>query len=503
MLQQFAWLLLTLLSGAATVLAYAPYRLFLLMPLCLVTLLWLVQRWPQRAFATAWLWGLSAYCSQFYWIYISLHDIAGMPSPLAGALTALLPAYLALYPALACHLTIRVHRHPLVRAMLFPAAWTLGEWLRSWMLTGFPWGAAGYSQITESPLAGYAPVGGIHLVTFAVAMSAALLQLLWQLPQRGQLVTTLLLVALWGGGHQLKQQQWTHDSGAPIQVALLQGNIPQSLKWDPATYEMTLATYYRMLVQAPPAQLLLLPETALPVFLEDMPSGYLTMINAVAGLKNSTLVSGLPRRTPDGRGYLNAVVALNQPGQPYYAKNHLVPFGEFIPLPMLTSWIYQFMHMPLSGFTAGGSQQAPLAIAGQQVAFNVCYEDGFGEELIGPAANASILANVSNLAWFGKSNAMSQHLQLSQARALETGRPMLRSTNTGMTAVIDHRGEVAAIAAPDTRQTLTASVQGRRGLTPYMYYGNLPVLLACGALLLLAAGLGLWQRRAMQPAIAD
>lgn len=496
MLLQFAWLLLTIGSGAATVLAYAPYRLFMVMPLCLAVLLWLVQRWPQRAFSTAWLWGLTAYCSQFYWIYISLHDIAGLPAPLAGGMTVLLPAYLALYPALACHLTMRIHPQPWVRhLLLFPALWTIGEWLRSWLLTGFPWGAAGYSQITESPLAGYAPLGGIHLVTFAVALSASLLVWLLQLPRQRALLAVLAITALWGGGEAAKRQQWTQNSGKPLTVSLLQGNIPQSLKWDPATFEFTLATYYRMVVQAPASQLLLLPETALPVFLEDMPSGYLTMINGAAGQKNSTLVTGLPRRTPDGRGYLNAVVTLNDPAFPYYAKDHLVPFGEFIPLPLITSWIYQFMNMPLSGFTPGGSKQLPLAVADQRIAFNICYEDGFGEELIGPAANATMLANVSNLAWFGKSNAMSQHLQLSQARALETGRPMLRSTNTGMTAVIDHRGEVISVAAPDTRQVLSATVQGRSGLTPYMRTGNLPVLLGCALLLLPGLLLGLWQRR--------
>ncbi|SCK10020.1 apolipoprotein N-acyltransferase [Vogesella sp. LIG4] len=502
MLLQLAWLLLTIGSGAATVLAYAPYRLFFLMPLCLATLLWLVQRWPQRAFTTAWLWGLTAYCSQFYWIYISLHDIAGLPSPLAGGMTLLLPAYLALYPALACHLTVRIHSHGWVRhLLLFPAAWTVGEWLRSWMLTGFPWGAAGYSQITESPLAGYAPLGGIHLVTFAVALSASLLAWLPQLPRKGMLSGLLAIALLWGGGDLAKRQQWTQDSGKPLTVSLLQGNIPQALKWDPATFEFTLATYYRMVAQAPASQLLLLPETALPVFLDDMPSGYLTMINGAADLKNSALITGLPRRTPDGRGYLNAVVALNQPQFPYYAKDHLVPFGEFIPLPMITSWIYQFMNMPLSGFSRGGPMQHPLQVADQRIAFNVCYEDGFGEELIGPAANATMLANVSNLAWFGKSNAMSQHLQLSQARALETGRAMLRSTNTGMTAVIDHRGEVVAVAAPDTRQTISATVQGRSGLTPYMQTGNLPILALCAALLLIAAGLGLWQRQQQRTAL--
>ena len=501
MLRHALTLLLAALAGASTVLAFAPYRLYWVALLALAALILLVQRWPQRAFGLAWVWGVAAYTSQFYWIYISLHDIGGMPPLLAGGMTLLLPMYLALYPGLAAWLAARMHHLPAVRwLVVFPAAWTLGEWLRSWVFTGFPWGAIGYSQITESPLAGLAPVGGIHAVTLAVALSAGVLALL---PQAGLHLAKRaalggLLLALWGGSGWLQQQTWTTPAGAPLRVALLQGNIPQALKWDPATFDFTLATYYRMVVQAPPAELTLLPETALPVFLDDLPSGYLTMINGVADRKKTTLVAGLPRRTPDGRGYLNAVIALNQPAQDYYAKNHLVPFGEFIPLPAVTSWIYQFLRMPLSGFTPGGADQPPLTIGQQKVAFNICYEDGFGEELIGPAANATILANVSNLAWFGKSNAMSQHLQLSQARALETGRPMLRATNTGMTAAIDHRGELIAAAAPDTRQTLLATVQGHSGLTPYMRHGNAPVLLLCAVLLAIAGGWGLWHRRSSQ-----
>jgi apolipoprotein N-acyltransferase len=204
------------------------------------------------------------------------------------------------------------------------------------------------------------------------------------------------------------------------------------------------------------------------------------------------LALGIPRRTDDRNGYLNAVVALSSPGLPYYAKDHLVPFGEFIPLPFLTGWIYRIMNMPMSGFSRGGPNQQPLLLAGQKVAFNVCYEDSFGEELLGTAAQSTLLANVSNLAWFGKSQAASQHLQLAQTRALETGRYMLRSTNTGMTAIIRPDGEVDAIAAPFTRQVLTGFAQGRSGLTPYMRHGNLPVLLLC--LLMLLAPRRRWQK---------
>ncbi|HJV05969.1 MAG TPA: apolipoprotein N-acyltransferase [Chromobacteriaceae bacterium] len=483
------------LAGALTLFAFAPYRLFWIMPLSLAALAGLAEHQPRLAGRLGYIWGLAAYTANFNWIYNSLHDIAGLPAILALPLVFLLPAYLALYPALATWLACRIDTRPAIRWLLaFPAAWELGEWLRSWLLTGFPWGAAGYSQITESPLAGYAPLAGIHLVSWLVALTAGALSLMGRATprQRSGLLAAALLV--WGGGAALKQVTWTQPAGKPFTVALAQGNIPQALKWKPETAEYTLITYYRQ-VAATRADLMILPETAMPLFLEDLPANYLALLTRTAAEQHMALASGVPRRTPDGRGYLNAVVALSDPRLPSYAKDHLVPFGEFIPLPGLIGWIYQFMDMPLSGFSRGGSNQAPLQLAGQRVAFNVCYEDSFGEELIGPAAQATLLANVSNLAWFGKSVAMQQHLQLSQTRALETGRVMLRATNTGMTAIINPDGEIATLAAPFTQQVLQGKVQGRQGLTPYMRWGNLPVLLLMAALLAVATALGAHRRR--------
>ncbi|NDV11534.1 apolipoprotein N-acyltransferase [Crenobacter caeni] len=484
---------LVVASGAAALFAFAPYRLFWLMPLLLAVPLALSAREGAHPFLTGYLWGLAAYTACFNWIYHSLHTVAGLPSLPAAAATLLLPAYLALFPATAIALSRRLARGRLLLAhlVLFPALWTLAEWLRSWFLTGFPWGAVGYSQITESPLAGYAAVGGIHAVTFLVALSAGVLAQLPVSNMRGRFAMAALVAAVWGGGAALSGVSWTQPVGKPTRVALAQGNIPQSLKWNPDIQQLTLERYFRMIATAR-ADLLILPETAIPLFLDDLPSGVITMIQREAHAKKMAVAAGIPRRTDDGQGYLNAVVAFSDERLPYYAKDHLVPFGEFIPLPSLIGWIYRYMNMPLSGFSRGGSAQAPLALAGQQVAFNVCYEDSFGEELIGPARDATLLANVSNLAWFGDSVAMDQHLQLSQARSLETGRPMLRSTNTGMTALIEADGTVKALAAPNTTQVLNVTVTGRSGLTPYMRTGNLPVLLLCA--LLLVAG-SLWARR--------
>ena len=487
------------LAGALTLYGFAPYRLYGLLPLSLLALAQLVQRNPTLAFRTGYVWGVAAYTSNFNWIYNSLHDIAGLPAVLAAPLVLLLPAYLAIWPGLGCWLVIRIDQRPWVRWLLaFPALWELGEWLRSWVMTGFPWGAVGYSQVTESPLSGFIPLGGIHLVSYLVAFSAGALLLLANGQRLQRALAATLLLAIWSAGFWLQSVNWTEPVGKPYRVALAQGDIAQVLKWDPAAFEQTLKTYYQQ-VASTQADVMILPETALPVFLDDLPSGYLTMVAGDARRKNMALATGIPRRTPDGRGYLNAVVVLTDPALPSYAKDHLVPFGEFIPLPGLIGWIYQYMNMPLSGFSRGGANQAPLLLAGHHIAFNICYEDSFGEELIGPAARAGILANVSNLAWFGKSVAMSQHLQLSQARALETGRFMLRATNNGMTAIVRPNGEISSVAAPFSQQVLEGMVQDYQGLTPYMQLGNQPVIIACVSLLVMAMALGAYQRYREKP----
>jgi apolipoprotein N-acyltransferase len=502
------WLILAVLAGTLTMMAFAPYRLYWITPLSLAMLAGILERDGRHAFWIGYAWGLSAYLCNFSWIYICLHDVAGMPAVLAGGLTVLLPAYLALYPGLAAWLAVRIGNRvqagPSMRwLVLFPAAWTLTEWLRGWMLTGFPWGQVGYSQITESPLAGYDPVGGILLVTLAVAFSAGALSLLVHRGTWRRLIMLALLVALWCGGAQLKQTEWTTPVGKPISVALAQGNVPQSIKWDPLSFESTLSLYAQQVAYTR-ADLMILPETALPVFLDQLPGAYINMLSSLARRNGTELAVGIPLRKPkDPSAYLNAVVAWTSPGMPYYAKDHLVPFGEFVPLSWLTGWVYQLMNMPLAGFSRGGADQAPLVLAGQKIAFNVCYEDSFGEELIGPAAHSTMLANVSNLAWFGESAAASQHLQLAQARALETGRFMLRSTNTGMTAIIRPDGSVDAIAAPFTRQVLISYAQGRSGMTPYMRHGNWPVLLFAALMLFAPLAPRLGRRRAHLPRYRD
>jgi len=251
----------------------------------------------------------------------------------------------------------------------------------------------------------------------------------------------------------------------------------------------TLETY-RLLAESAPGELIIMPETALPLFLEQVPPDYLSALAETARKRGGDILIGVPERTPGGE-YYNSVVSIGTSPQQNYRKSHLVPFGEFIPLRPVLAWIVSVLAIPLQDFSRGAEDQRPLAVAGQRVAVNICYEDAFGEEIIRQLPEATVLVNVSNVAWFGRSLAPRQHLQIAQARALETGRPMLRATNTGLTAVIGPRGNVLAAAPGFTIATVTLLVQGYRGATPYVRWGNTLALALCIAMIAAAV----WRAR--------
>jgi apolipoprotein N-acyltransferase len=425
-------------------------------------------------------------------VFVSLSVYGGMPAWLAALATFLFCAVLALFPATVGALQARWPVSSTQRLLLLiPLAWGATEWVRGWLFTGFPWLAVGYSQVPASPLAGYAPLVGVYGVSFLLALIAALLA--WSVTMRGRLAqrawAAVAIVALGVGGQALRAIQWTTPDGAPTSVALLQGNIPQEMKWQPDKTRATLESYARM-AAASPAQLIVLPETALPLFESDLPDPYRAGLTSLGRKNGGDVLTGLPTGSLNG-DYYNSVISLGSAPSQRYHKVHLVPFGEYIPLKAVWGWVIQVLHIPLSDFARGDVEQAPLAIGGQRVAANICYEDAFGEEIIRQLPAASVLVNVSNLAWFGDSFAPWQHAQMSQMRALETGRMMLRATNTGLTAIIDARGNVLASLPLFTSGTLSGEIQGYAGSTPYVRWGNAPVLVLWGILGvgLLAAGI--------------
>jgi apolipoprotein N-acyltransferase len=483
--------------GAATVGGYAPFYLY---PLPVVTLallawLWIQSDSPRRAAALGWWFGLGFFLTGVSWVYVSLHNFGAMPAPLAAFATLLFCAFLALFPAATGYGFARLTAPQWVKLMLLlPALWTLTEWTRGWVFTGFPWLAIGYSQVPLSPLAGYAPIVGVYGVSLISVLSAAAIVLLAERASSrhgrkasasGQSLShalsaaishpaLLVLLAIWLVGYGLKHVKWTQPVGEPVTVTLLQGNIPQEIKWQEEGLRATFATYHRLAL-ASDAKLIVFPETALPLFLHDVPAAYIESLASHAKRIGGDVLIGVPERLPTG-DYYNSVISVGSSPVQAYRKTHLVPFGEFIPLRPVLGWIVGVLAIPLQDFSRGDPHPKPLAVAGQRVAMNICYEDAFGEEIVRQLPDATLLVNVSNVAWFGRSIAPRQHLQISQARALETGRYMLRSTNTGMTAIIDERGAVVRVAPQFETASVSGAVQGHAGATPYVRWGNALIL---------------------------
>ncbi len=479
-----------LAAGVVSVAAFGDWILYPLALAAFALLAWLLSAaaTPKRAAAVGFAYGSGLFLAGVSWVYVSLHDFGMMPAPLAAAGTFLFCLYLALFPGAVGWLQARLSPSRRVRLMLLiPALWTLAEWLRAWLLTGFPWLTLGYAQI-DSPLAGFLPLAGVYGLTLVTALIAGAMVLIATGPARISAVA--IAVAFAAAGFGLQQVRWTQPRGAPLAVALLQGNIPQEMKFVPGRFDATLETYAK-LAESSQAKLIIWPETAIPRLLEEVDPRFIDQLRRRARANGGDMIVGAPLR--DARGaYYNAVISLGASPSQGYAKSHLVPFGEFIPPGF--GWVLTWLRIPLSDFSRGAIDQPPLAVAGEEVAMNICYEDVFGEEIIRQLPKATLLANVSNVAWFGDSLAPAQHLRISRTRALESGRYLVRATNTGVTAVIDERGTVIARLASFTQGKLEAIVQGRSGATPYVRFGNHPALIA--ACVLLAAGIWAARRRA-------
>lgn len=464
--------------GALSVLGYAPFYLYPIPILTLAGLFYILGTATSRrqGFLFGYLYGIGMFGAGVSWIYVSLHDFGGMPMPLAALATAALCAFLALFTGAAGWVSTHFRDRTLLS---MPIAWVLMEWVLNWIFTGFPWMTLGNTQVPYSPLAGVAPVLGVFGVSLAAAFCAALIVDLRQHKR----AMVLALAGIWLTGSALKHVEWSQPTGRATRVSLLQGNIAQDLKWREDEVQRTLQTYLDLARQHP-APLVVLPETALPMLLDQVPADYR---NALLQASGGEVLAGLVEKQ-NGQ-YYNSLASLRQP-VPTYRKDHLVPFGEFIPLKSALGWIYDdLLHVPLSDLSSGGSRQQPMSLAGQRIAVNICYEDVFGEEIIRQLPEATLLVNVSNDAWYGTSLAAHQHLQMSQVRALETGRMALRATNTGATAIIGPHGEIVAEAPHFTTTALTGEVQGYIGTTPYVRWGNWPVI----SLIFLALGI-LWHR---------
>lgn len=475
-----AGLLLAALAGGTMPLAYAPFGWWPIAWLALAALFALCRAVsPRVAAGHGYAFGLAWFGGGVHWIFISCYRYGNMDVVSAALSTAALVAYLALFPALAMYAARRLGGSFLLAA---PGAFGLAEWLRAWLLTGFPWLAPGYSQI-DSPLGAWAPVAGVAGVGLALTAAAAALVAI-ALPPRKPGPALLTLALLGGGALWLDGRDWSEPTGPALDIALLQGNVEQQMKWDPAHFEATLARYLDLTAAQRSADVIIWPENAIPALPSEVPDGYFDAVRAAAG--DAAVLIGMPTGTLGG-AYYNAIAQITAPGGEY-RKRHLVPFGEYVPLKRQIGPLLDVLAVPMSDFSSGGAGQALLDVAGTPVAASVCYEILFPQEMRA-GASAGWLVNVSNDAWFGDSIAPPQHLDIARMRAREIARPIARATNTGITAFIDARGRVTARAAPFTVTALRGQVFPQRGLTPFARHGEAPVTVLCLALCAVA-----WRR---------
>ena len=467
-----------------------------------------------RAAWVGWLFAIAWLAGTWWWLFISMHVYGGLAAPLAIAAVLLLAASLGVYYAAASALAWRFGRGRSVRgAFVFAAAWTLAELMRGVWFTGFPWGAGGYAHV-QGPLAALAPWVGVYGIGFVAAFVAGLLASLWPGSQAGAMAGRRPVprvrgawLALAGTAAILLGLRFVPAgaglaAGEPLSVALLQGNIPQDEKFQPGSGIPQALEGYARALRASKASLVVAPETAIPLLPSQLPPGYWEGLTQHFRQGTQAALVGVPLGSFSA-GYTNSVVGLGPMGDAYrYDKHHLVPFGEFIP--PFFRWFTDLMNIPLGDFHRGGVGQASFEWRGQRLAPNICYEDLFGEELArrfaDPARAPTVFVNVSNIAWFGNTVAIDQHLQISRMRALEFRRPMIRATNTGATAVIDHSGVVRRMLERHTRGVLEAEVEGRSGLTPYAWWasawGLWPVWGLCLAIVFVAIAL---ERRGRTP----
>lgn len=465
-----------LLAGALMVLGFAPYSLGWIAPFSLAVLYWLwLDATPGRAAWRGWLFGAGLFGGGVYWVYFSMHIYGQMPAALAVVFTVVMALLLALSTALTGWLARRWSAGSVLTLLLiFPGAWVSAEWVRSWLFTGFPWLYVGYTQL-QLPLGNLAPLLGVYGVGWALAISAGLLVVTVRShPGAIRIGAAAALLALWIGAWSVGNLQWTQPSGEPLRVSLLQPNVAQLRKWDPSYRRDILTEYVRLTRDHWDSDLIVWPETAVPVFYDEVANGYLDVLAAQARSHNTELLIGLPVRLSGGI-YYNSMLTLGS-AHAFYHKRHLVPFGEYIPLRGLLGTVLDILQVPMSNFSSGDEQQPPLPVGDYRAGISICYEIAFPAEVRSFLPQAQWLINVSNNTWFGDSSAPHQVLQMAQMRARETGRYVLSATNDGITAIVNEQGRVLARAPQFQETVLSGALQPRQGSTPYVRMGDWPVL---------------------------
>ena len=506
-----SYYLYSLIAGALLVLSFAPFGFFPIAYLSLAALFYMMSRCSRRSHLVklCWAFGVGLFGAGASWVFQSMHGFAQAPIVLAGFLTFLFVLGLALQVAffgwIASHFTKSLL---IVRLLVvYPCAWVFVEWCRGWLFTGFPWLLVGHSQV-DTWLASYVPVGGTLLLSLVTAVisgaivtaffsgraerfqqvnlpAANYIRVAEPLSHLNQVVGGLLVLALPIGALFLGEKAWVEDTGRTLKASLLQANIPQDQKWLPEQKVPTIERYMSMTRANWESDLIVWPETAIPGQFHEFNDAVLAPMQQEALENNSKLVVGGFHRTPEGR-FENSVMVLGDDTDvaDMYSKRHLVPLGEYIPLLQHLRWLDRWMNIPYDNL-ARGEGDGLVNIGEYKAQVSICYEDVFGEEMIADLPQADFLINVTNDGWFSNSLQPYQHMQIARLRALETGRYLLRATNTGVSGIVNHKGKLVHTIAAYEQGVVTGDIKLLKGTTPYVRYGNYLVVGFISALLLL------------------
>lgn len=473
-------LAISLACGAITPLGFAPYGIYLI-PLISISILILqcIGSHKKHAFLYGFLFGLGYFGYGVNWLHISINLFGGINLIGAYLITLILVLYLSIYPAifsLLVSVLIRNANLSYAHVLSIPAIWTLGEWIRSWLFTGFPWLNLGYSQ-SDSVLSGLAPILGVFGIGYLVVMIAVAIALIYKSDKKSKAISIALVIVVLVSAWLAEYKVWSVNLNKSISVALIQGAIPQEIKWSPDMRLPTKQLYQDLTTANLDADLIIWPEAAIPAYFHQE-QVYINEILSILRANNSTLLTGMPVYDVQSTKFYNGAIYLNNEID-FYFKQHLVPFGEYLPLKLLLQPVVDTLNIPIAEFSPGIDSKPVLKSDRFNTGISICYEDTFGNEVIKSLPEANVLVNISNDAWFGDSLAPHQHLQMARMRAQETGRYLLRTTNTGITAIIDNKGKILSRSPQFKESTLTGIAKLYAGHTPYSRFGNYPVILFC------------------------
>lgn len=481
--------LISLIAGAVLPFAFAPFNLYTLAFLSPAVLLWIwLRSTPWQACYRGFLFGFGFFGVGTSWVYISIHNFGNASVFLASFITALLIAFLALYFALQGYLSRQLFQHKSITIQslcVFPAMWLILEVLRAFLFTGFPWLSLGYSQFS-TPLHSLTPLFGVFGLSLATCfISGALVVLATRMEKMTpKILAIVIIVVLMVAGWSLNGRLWTQPTGKAISTSLVQGDIAQEIKWKPEQLMNILNVYKNITSTLWNSKLIVWPEAAIPTYPEDV-EAYYQYMNKLAKQNDSYLIIGSPLYDPATKQFYNGLQMIGA-GHGVYYKRHLVPFGEYIPLKSVFGPLIKKLHIPMSDFSKGPAKQKPLQVGPIKIASFICYEIAFSREVLRYIIGTQLIINISDDSWFGHSIALNQQLQMAQFRALETGRPVLSSTNTGVTAIINSLGKIVAVLPIDQPRSLTGKVMPMKGETPLMRWDYYPILVIVVLLLLIS-----------------